>query len=237
MKDKLHGKFLLNFLAKDETNVAEIMEAGNGYVVPGIASDHYETVAEAVKKVEAFQTIVRTVSVGLGGGGDIGNWKKVLDIAAAANPGHLNQPFETAAYAQGFLDGIGSPQLVNALVKPTGEKGKIQLAHSKQVVEVERFLEMVSPMDLQSIKFMPVNGTDHLEELIYVAKKASDYGIRGVEPAGGIDSSNIQEIISGVKDIDLEFFMPHIFGSAIDPKTGATDPNIVEDIYQKVEGI
>lgn len=235
--DKLHDKFLFNYLAKDKKNAADIMEAGGGYVVPGIASDQYDSVKDAILKVQEFREITKTVSIGLGGDGNTQNWKKVLDIAIASNPGHINQPFETAPYSRGFLDAKGKKQLVNALVNPTGEKGKIQLANSKKVLHVEEFLEIASSLGIESIKLMPVKGIDHLDELIYLTKMASVYGIRGVEPAGGINLNNIKQIIDGVKDIDIEFFMPHIFGSAIDSKTGETIPDTVKEIYKKVRDL
>ncbi|MDY0409274.1 KDGP aldolase [Paracerasibacillus soli] len=170
--------------------------------------------------------------------GNTANWKKVLDIAVASNPGHINQPFETATYAKGYVDGKGIPkQLVNALVQPTGEVGKIKLANSSKILLVEDFIEVAVSLGIESIKMMPVKGTQHLEELIYLTQIAAAKGIRGVEPAGGIDASNIKEIINGVKDIDIAFFMPHIFGSTIDKLTGKTIPSKVREIISEVEDL
>ncbi|MDY0393795.1 KDGP aldolase [Virgibacillus halophilus] len=238
MREKLYGKFLFNFLAKDRNNTAAVMEAGFGYVVPGIVSDKFDSIKAAAEKVVELKSVTDTVSVGLGGGGNTSNWKKVLEIAAASNPGHINQPFETATYATGYLDGNDIPkQLVNALVQPTGEVGKIKLANSGKVLLVEDFVEIAVSLGLMSIKMMPVKGTQHLEELIYLTKIAANKGIRGVEPAGGIDASNIKDILIGVKDIDIAFFMPHIFGSTIDKDTGETNPAKVREILAKVEGL
>lgn len=236
MNFKLKGKFLFNFLAKDKKNAADIMEAGGGYVVPGIASNQH-TLDDAISKICELKAVNDTVSIGLGGGGDTNNWKKVLDIATATNAGHLNQPFETASYSQGFIEGKGQKQLVNALIHPTGEKGKIQLANSKQIMSVESFLEIASVLGIPSIKLMPLQGLDHLDELIHLTEKASNYGIKGVEPAGGINTDNIVEIVKSIRNIDIEFFMPHIFGSVIDPKTRDTIPENVKEIYKKVEGL
>lgn len=237
MQSKLHGKFLFNFLAKDMKNASDIMEAGNGYVVPGIASDQYNSTNDALAKVQEFKTVTNTISIGLGGGGDTGNWRRALEIAVPSDAGHLNQPFETASYAQGFLEGKEQKQLVNALVTPTGEIGKIQLAYSKKIINVEQFLEIASGMGITSIKLMPVNGIEHLDELVYLTKMASAYGFKGVEPAGGLNLNNIKQVAESVKHIDIEFFMPHIFGSAIDTKTGETIPETVNMIYTKVEGL
>lgn len=237
MREKLHDTFLFNFLANDAKNAADIMEAGKGYVVPGIASDQFPSVEAAASKVAELKQVTDTISIGLGGGGDITNWKKVLDIALVSNAGHLNQPFEKAAYTKGYLDGNGKEQMVNALVHPTGVVGEIQLPGSNKVLPVEQFLEIASAIGIESVKLMPVHGTQHLDELIYLTAKASEYGIRGIEPAGGIHADNIAEIIQGVKNIDIALFMPHIFGSAIDAKTGNTIPETVNEIYKKVEGI
>lgn len=230
MKRKLYDKFLFNFLASDGKNAADVMEAGQGYVVPGIVSDQFSSIESAAEKVRELKTVADTVSVGLGGGGNTDNWKRVLDISAASQPGHLNQPFETASYTKGFLEGYKVPyQLVNALVKPTGQVGEIQLS-SGSIINVEEFLEIAVALGIESIKMMPVKGAQHLEELIYLTKKAASKGIRGVEPAGGIDISNISNIIDGIKGIDIELFMPHIFGSTIDKKTGKTIPAKVKEI-------
>lgn len=238
MEEKLYDKFLFNFLANDRNNAEAIIEAGSGYVVPGIVSDKFDTVDAAAKKVEELKSITNTVSIGLGGGGNPANWEKVLEMAAASSPGHINQPFETASYARRYLDKKGVPaQLVNALIQPTGEAGKIKLAVSQQVMQVEEFIEIARGYGIESIKMMPIKGTQHLEELVYLTRVAAAKGIRGVEPAGGIDVNNIKAILTGVKDIDIDFFMPHIFGSTIDKSTGATIPAKVSEILAEAEGL
>lgn len=234
---RLYDKFLFNFLANDRDNAAAIMEAGSGYVVPGIVSDKFESIEAAAEKVAELKSVTELVSIGLGGGGDTTNWKKVLDIAVASIPGHINQPFETSPYAKGYLEGKNIPkQLVNALVQPTGEVGTIKMANSGKIIRVEDFIEIAVALGIESIKMMPIKGTQHLEELTYLTKIAAKRGIRGIEPAGGIDASNIKDIIAGVKDIDIELFMPHIFGSTIDKETEATIPSKVREIISEVKG-
>lgn len=235
MKRKLYDKFLFNFLASDGENAADIMEAGRGYVVPGIVSNGFVSIEDAADKVHELKAVAEVISVGLGGGGNTANWKRVLDISAVSQPGHLNQPFEKASYTKGFLDGHHAPnQLVNGLVKPTGTVGEIQLT-SGLIIKVEEFIEVAVALGIQSIKMMPVKGVQHLEELIYLTEKAAGKGIQGIEPAGGIDASNIRDIIDGVRNIDIAFFMPHIFGSTIDKKTGKTIPGKVQEILEMVE--
>ncbi|MDR4317607.1 4-hydroxy-2-ketovalerate aldolase [Niallia circulans] len=234
LKEKLFDFVLFNFLAKDKENVQDIMEAGKGFVVPGIVASDFSNKQEGASKVKELKEVVDIVSIGLGGGGDPVYAKRVLDIAAISNPGHINQPFESAIYAKGFLEGKGaSPQLVNALVKPSGTVGTVKLASGMEV-KVEEFVEIALVLGVESIKFMPLSGEVHLEELVYLTKVAAQKGIRGIEPAGGISAFNIKTIIDAVKKIEIEFFMPHIFGSTIDQATGKTIPTEVAQILNKL---
>lgn len=234
LKEKLFDFVLFNFLAKDKENVQDIMEAGKGFVVPGIVASDFSNRQEGASKVKELKEVVDIVSIGLGGGGDPMYAKRVLDIAAISNPGHINQPFESAVYAKGFLEGNGaSPQLVNALVKPSGTVGTVKLASGMEV-KVEEFVEIALALGVESIKFMPLSGEVHLEELVYLTKVAAQKGIRGIEPAGGISAFNIKTIIDAVKKIEIEFFMPHIFGSTIDQATGKTISTEVAQILNKL---
>lgn len=235
MVQKLHGKFMFNVLAFNRKNTADIMEAGRGYMVPGIISEHFKSVPEAVQRVKELQSVTQEVAVGLGGGGEFSNWKKALDISVATNPKHLNQPFEKAAYAKGFLDSQQvTGQIVNALVWTTGEVGKIRLS-TGPVIDVEAFLEMVVALGIESVKLMPVH-SGNLDELIYLTKKAAECGVRGVEIAGDIDKGNITDMIAGIKPIDIEFFMPHIFDPLVDRETGETSPEEIKQLMTILEG-
>lgn len=235
LKEKLFDFVLFNFLAKDKENAQDIMDAGKGFVVPGIVASDFSNIEDGANKVKELKEVVDLVSIGLGGGGDPLYAKRVLDIAAISNPGHINQPFENAIYAKGFLDGKGTtPQLVNALVTPSGKVGTVKLASGLEL-KVEEFVEMARALGVESIKFMPLSGEVHLEELVYLTKVAARKGIRGIEPAGGISTTTIKTIIHAIKNIEIEFFMPHIFGSTIDQATGKTIPTEVAQILHSLE--
>ncbi|MDY0409275.1 KDGP aldolase [Paracerasibacillus soli] len=68
MREKLYDKFLFNFLASDRDNAAAVMEAGSGYVVPGIVSDKFDSIETAAEKVAELKSVTDMVSIGLGGG-------------------------------------------------------------------------------------------------------------------------------------------------------------------------
>lgn len=233
-KEKLLDFVLFNFLAKNKSNAEEIMEAGKGYIIPGIVASDFEDISLGVDKVNELKRVTNTISVGLGGGGDPQYAKRVVEIAARSNPGHINQPFERAAYAKGYLEGKEESQLVNGLVVPSGKVGTVCLP-SGQEMAVEELVGLAKQLGIESIKFMPLKGEQHLAELVYLTQVAAQKGIRGIEPAGGIGRANIKMIIEAVQHIDIEFFMPHIFGSTIDPDTKRTIPSEVETIIQHVE--
>lgn len=232
---KLDDFLLFNFLAKDKRNAEEIMEAGKGYVVPGIVASDYSEPEAGIKQVMELKEVAEMVSVGLGEGGNPANWRKVLEIAAGANPGHINQPFETASFSAGYLQAKGMPQLVNALVTPAGKVGFVKLASGLEL-QAEAFVELAAAMRIESIKFMPVKGDVHLEELVYLTTAAAQKGIKGIEPAGGISAANIAEIVSAVRRTGISLFMPHIFGSTIDPVTGRTIPAEVKKVVDAIGG-
>lgn len=228
-KEKLHDFLLFNFLAKDRQNAEDILTAGNGFVVPGIVASDYENSKDGILKVEELKKAADVISVGLGGGGNPDNWKKVLEIAEGSQPGHINQPFEKSSYAAGYLQSKGITQDINGLVAPAGKVGFVKLAGSIEMRVVE-FVELALALGVQSIKFMPANGLNHLDELVFLCKVAADRGIQAIEPAGGITSENIGEMIHAVRDTGIPLFMPHIFGSTIDRETGKTIPAKVEKI-------
>jgi 2-dehydro-3-deoxy-phosphogluconate aldolase len=231
---KIDHFLLFNFLAKDKENALEIIEIGEGSIIPGIVASDFDDIDEAAEKVKEIKEVAPVVSIGLGGGGDPANWEKVLKIAEKSNPGHLNQPFEKSAFSNGYLTAKGTPQLINGLVAPTGKVGFIKLSSGLEL-KVEAFVELCASLGIQSIKFMPLKGETHLDELVYLTKVAAANGIKGIEPAGGISADNIRKIVDAVRDTGIEFFMPHIFGSTIDQETGRTISSEVNKILQLVK--
>jgi 2-dehydro-3-deoxy-phosphogluconate aldolase len=231
---KIDNFLLFNFLAKDQDNAKEIIEAGEGYIVPGIVSSDFERIEDGIQKVKELKEVTPIVSIGLGDNGNPANWDKVLEIAAGSNPGHINQPFEKSSYSRGYLNAKGLDQAVNGLVVPSGKVGYVKV--SGMEIKVEDLVDLALSMGINSIKFMPLKGTTHLEELVYLCKVAAQKGITAIEPAGGISADNIADIVGAVRDTGIPVFMPHVFGSTIDKETGRTIPEEVAKIIAKVRG-
>ncbi|MBC2256306.1 KDGP aldolase family protein [Listeria ivanovii] len=221
---------LFNFLAKDKKNGKEVMDAARGYAVPGIVATNYETIEEAAKAMNELQAVAEVVSVGLGGGGDWNNWRNVLHIARLNPDCHINQPIETA----GLTNQLLPETYTNALVRPTGKIGIVKLSSGDEIT-AEKAVDYCLSAGIPSIKFMSIEGTKHLDELIYLTKVAADKGIYGIEPAGGIGAENIHEITTAIKETGIPFYMPHIFGKTIDKTTGRTKPEEIEKIMAALE--
>lgn len=103
-------------------------------------------------------------------------------------------------------------------------------------MKVEDLVELALAMGIESIKFMPLKGTVHLEELVYLCKVGAEKGLTAVEPAGGISYENIAEIVASVKGTGISVFMPHLFGATIDKESGRTIPEEVAKIIKQVRG-
>lgn len=228
--ERFEERLLVNVLAEDEKNAAAVLEAGDGYVVPGIAAADFPEIDGAVERVLSLKKAAPAVSVGLGGGGSFREWERVLKIAERARPEHINQPFEKAPFVQGYLAAEGIHPVINALVSPAGEIGKVRLATGMEM-EAERFLDLAAALGIVSVKVMPVNGLAHLEELVFIAEAAAKRGIRGIEPAGGIKSEHLPVLYQVLKKTKIELIMPHIFGDVLAGK-GRSDPAKVENLFR-----
>ncbi|CEG28741.1 KDGP aldolase [Bacillus sp. B-jedd] len=231
--NRIDGFLLFNFLAIDKENAEEIMEAGKGFVVPGIVSSDFVNIEDGVKKVNELKEVAKVVSIGLGDNGNPANWEKVLKIAEGSEPGHINQPFDKTSYSLGYLNAKGIHQVVNGLVAPSGTVGFVTLSTGVEM-KVEVLVDLAVAMGIESIKFMPLKGKTHLEELVYLCKVAAEKGLKAIEPAGGISSENIVEIVNSVRPTGIPVFMPHVFGSTIHKETGRTIPEEVEKIITLV---
>lgn len=228
---KWHDFALFNFLAQDAENAKEVMSASEGYAVPGIVASDFDSAEDAVARLSELKRASNIVSVGLGGGGAFENFRAVLSIAELDRDCHINQPLETAAFAQ-LVDGV----YANALVRPSGKVGLVRLT-TGGTIEVERLVDYCLEHQIPSIKLMSIRGTEHLAELVYLAKVASERGIYGIEPAGGIAWDNIVPIMTDVAETGIPFFMPHIFGATIDKVTGRTKKAEIERIFEQLGGI
>lgn len=225
----------LNVLAKDANNAKRIVEAAQGNVYVGLMVKNFATVEAAVAAVHEFQQAGVPVSVGLGAG-DPAMWKKVADVAVQTKPAHVNQVFPAAGYTLGALQSAGSPHsIVNALITPSGTPGQViittgpQSEALKETVSCDAAAAMLAEIGVHSVKFYPIGGTAHLDEVAAMVKAAVKHRIKIFEPTGGIDTHTIGQIIEVCAEHGAEQIIPHVYTSIIDKATGLTR---IEDVKE-----
>jgi uncharacterized protein (TIGR03581 family) len=143
-------------------------------------------------------------------------------MALAAQPRHLNQVFPAAALSQAALTSAGAPTVVNALVRPSGVPGMVQVAtgplsgrHQHAGVPVDVALDMLAEVGVRSVKLFPVQGAARLDELHAVAAAAAKRDLM-LEPTGGISPDNLSAVLETCRAAGVRWLMPHLYGSVKD---------------------
>ncbi len=231
----LKDRICLNVLSHDVENAKAIYEATEGHVLVGMLSKNYASVEEAVQAMKSIaDEINHAVSVGLGAG-DPNQWKMVSEIAKDLQSPHVNQVFTAVPYTRALIDNENI--LVNALVGPSGKPGYVNLAtgplSSKTEgteVAVHTAIKILKDMGANSLKYFPMKGLTHLEEYRAVCQACAEENFI-LEPTGGIDLDNFEEIISIALDEGVPKVIPHVYSSIIDSDTGLTRIGDVETLY------
>lgn len=243
---KINNKFLnnticLNVLANSVENAQEIYEVTEGHVVIGLLSANYESVEAAVTDMKRYDAVIDgAVSVGLGAGNP-NQWKMVADICRIYEPAHVNQVFSAVGYTRAQI-GNERP-FINALVQPTDEAGYVNIAtgplSSKESVvqaDIATAIAMVKEVGGNSLKFYPMKGLATKEQYKEVAKICAAENF-ALEPTGGIDLENVEEIVTIALDAGVKKIIPHVYSSIIDQKTGATRIGDVKKLYEIMQKV
>lgn len=227
----LEDRLCLNVLANSVENAKACYEAAQGHVVLGVLSKNYATDEAAIEDMKRY--IVATdnaLSVGLGAG-DPNQSAMVARLSEVMQPQHVNQVFTGVGASRALLG--QNDTIINGLVSPTGTVGMVNLATgplSSQapagIVPIETAIALLKDMGGSSIKFFNMKGLTHLEEYKAVAKACAENGFY-LEPTGGIDLENFQEIVQIAVDAGVKKIIPHVYSSIIDKTTGDTN---VEDV-------
>lgn len=229
-------RICLNVLGNTIENAKEIFTASEGYILVGLLSKNYESVEEAATDMLSYaKEIDNAVSVGLGAG-DPNQCYMVSKIAKIVQPSHINQVFPYVGNTRGELG--QDKTFINGLVSPCGKIGYVNIAtgpRSSQgeaaIVPIEAAIEMMKDMGGSSIKYFPMGGLKTKDEYTAVAKACAKYGF-AIEPTGGIDVENFEEIIKIAIRAGVEKIIPHVYTSIIDPETGDTRPEDVTRLFE-----
>ena len=233
----IEGKVCLNVLANSLDNAKEIYEVAEKNVAVGVLSASYPTVELAIKDMQQYHKILEgNVSIGLGGGNPK-YFQNVIDIARVIKANHYNQVFTAV---NGTYEAAQNPEaIINCLVSPSGTIGKVIIstgelssqAKEKAIVDIETAILMIKDMGGKSVKFFPMKGLACKDELVAVAKACANQDFI-LEPTGGIDLDNYEEILTTILDQGVKQVIPHIYSSIIDKESGNTK---IEDVKRLVE--
>lgn len=231
----------LNVLVGSLENAKECYQATEGHVVLGLLSKNYENNETAIEDMKKYaQAVGNAISVGLGAG-DPNQSAMVSRLSKQLKPQHINQVFTGAATSR---EAVGTDEpFINALVSPTGKVGYVNIAtgpHSSKEkpaeIPVETAIGLLKDMGANSIKYFPMNGLSCREEYEYLAKACakSDFSL---EPTGGIDLDNFEEILKIALDAGVKKIIPHVYSSIIDKETGNTKVEDVKTLYEIIKRI
>ncbi|MGK0551680.1 2-dehydro-3-deoxy-phosphogluconate aldolase [Enterococcus faecalis] len=239
----LADRICLNVLANSVENAKACYEAAEGHVVLGVLSKNYATDEAAIEDMKKYQAATNNaLSVGLGAG-DPNQSQMVTRLAEALQPQHVNQVFTAVAASRARLG--QNETVINGLVSPTGKVGYVNIATGPlssgapaAEVPTETAIKLLQDMGASSIKYFPMKGLAHKEEYQAVAAACAKYNFY-LEPTGGIDLSNFEEIVQIAVDAGVKKIIPHVYSSIIDQATGDTkteDVKILLALIKKTLG-
>lgn len=235
----LNDKICLNVLANSLDNAKAVYAAAKGHVLVGLLSKNYETVESAVADMQRYAAeIDNAVSVGLGAG-DPKQWKMVAEISQKVQPQHVNQVFTGIGYTGALLG--QSETVVNGLISPSGTVGMVKVSTGPLsslaeagLVPVETAIDMLKDMGCSSVKFFPMNGLSTKKEYRAVCEACAKKDFM-LEPTGGIDLTNFEEICKIALDAGVKKIIPHVYTSIVDKSTGETKVNDIQTLLEIME--
>lgn len=235
------NRVCLNVLTQSVENAKQINESLEGFVALGLLSANYETIEDAINDMKLYQKEVdNNISVGLGQG-DPSKWRRVAEISKVINPKHINQVFSAVGFTRGSI-GNEEP-FINSLVSPSGKVGFVKIntgelssMEEDAIVPVETAIEMIKEMGGNSIKFFPMKGLACKDELIEVARACAKHDF-ALEPTGGIDLNNFEEILEIIVEQGVQKIIPHVYTSIVDKETGLTNIEDCKKLFEIVKKV
>lgn len=229
-------KIALNVLASSVENAKECYKAAEGHVILGVLSKNYSSNEAAIEDMQRYREATdNALSVGLGAG-DPNQSVMVTQISAKLQPQHVNQVFTGVGATRALLG--QKDTVINGLISPTGKIGYVDIAtgplssqmKERAEVPIRTAISLLKDMGGSSVKYFPMKGLAHREEYAEVAKACAEEHFI-LEPTGGIDLTNFEEIVQIALDAGVPKVIPHVYSSIIDPKTGDTKAEDVRQLY------
>lgn len=231
----------LNVLANSVENATDCYEAAEGYVILGVLSKNFPNDETAIEEMKKYQEVTdNALSVGLGAG-DPNQSHMVSRISGILKPAHVNQVFTGVGVSRAMVG--ENETAINGLVSPTGRVGYVKISTGPlsanteaAIVPIKTAIEMLKDMGGSSIKYFPMKGLTYIEEYKAVAQACAEMDF-WLEPTGGIDLDNFEEILSIALNAGVPKVIPHIYSSVIDEETGDTRPEDVRKLMSIVRDL
>lgn len=235
-------RVLMNIQCDSVATCERIMDIYGVCFLTGVTAKSFTDLKDGIHLIETMKEKNIPVSAGLGDG-SADQWERALQMALATDPEHLNQVFPTAALAQKVLADAGCRTIVNGLIHPTGVPGKVIIStgplsegRAKAVADGETAAAMLFEAGVKSIKFFPVEGERHLEEIRALARAAAKYDMI-MEPTGGITPENVGKIVGSCLEAGVSYVMPHLYGSLKEKATGTLDMEKFKKAYDAIRSV
>lgn len=215
------GRVAVSVPASNADEALAVWDMGEGVAIPTLQAASFPSPVMLRDEAARCLARVRVLSIALGGGADVSQWRTVLAAAEAGAP-HVNQPFTTAAFAKGRFPAAW----VNGVVMPARKRGYVQLAGLGEpfpVVDVEVAARMLLEGQVDALKVHPADPEDGFEATVAVARGAARAGMTAFEPAGRIDLSGLPKLVEQLMTIPGLRILPHVFGAVLDEDTRETD--------------
>lgn len=236
----LQQRILLNVQTNNVNTAIEISERYPKRILIGVTAKDFPDLREGIAIIKTMQDNGVLVSAGLGDGA-ANQWERALDLALATKPFHLNQVFPASALSRRVLRNIGATTLVNGLIKPSSKIGQVCIGtgpisanHGLESVSTELAIDLLHEMEIDSVKFFPLHGLKHIDELQQVATVATSRGMM-IEPTGGLTVEMLPEILKACSSTGQEQIMPHLYSSVKNQKTGDLDFSLIAEAFAIID--
>ncbi len=165
----------------------------------------------------------------------------VAELARQLQPQHVNQVFTGVGASRALLGQADT--LVNGLVSPTGIPGMVKIStgplsaqQADGIVPIDTAIALLKDMGGSSVKFFPMGGLACRTEYQAVAEACARHGF-WLEPTGGIDLENFEEIVRIALEAGVEKVIPHVYSSIIDSESSQTRPEDVRTLLAMVKAL
>nr|WP_199558563.1 KDGP aldolase [Spiroplasma sp. ChiS] len=108
--------------------------------------------------------------------------------------------------------------------------------YAPAIVDIATVIAIIKDMGGNSIKFFPMRGLETIEEYRAVVQACVEADFI-LEPTGGIDLTNFQEIIQIAVDMGIKKIIPHIYSSIINSVTKTTNVDDIKKLMKMINEV